>query len=56
MNRRFFGLLCAHKWSVVAQYEHTREWQSGKSVKRPAFELRCDHCGAMRTKYVGERA
>jgi hypothetical protein len=44
--RRFFGLLCAHKWEMVARYSmvgHVSTDWVGVIV-----ELRCEHCGDVR--------
>jgi hypothetical protein len=39
--RRFFGLLCAHKWEPWGLRVCT--YESGAKIERPT--LRCKHCG-----------
>jgi hypothetical protein len=39
--RRFFGLLCAHQWSLWGAIHQT--YESGATRTIPT--LRCDHCG-----------
>lgn len=50
--RRFFGLLCAHKWedtdrTIVRSYRHTSPDE--KHVVASRAVCRCVHCGQIRS-------
>jgi hypothetical protein len=48
--RRFFGLLCAHKWETTEKAEIVGE-RTGNHVGT-IFLQRCEHCGTLKTHQV----
>jgi hypothetical protein len=48
MSRRFFGLLCAHKWRVKAESPIIRS-RNGECVG-VCVMLQCEHCGDLKQR------
>jgi hypothetical protein len=49
-NRRFFGLLCAHKWEIATQSNILRS--RSQECAGLLVVLRCEHCGDLKQKRI----